>query len=186
MSVLLFGLVWISLVLYQLTRILRQVRPPGDDSLANIGATEPGRRLDRRSGPQRITVVDDGSEDGTAAAVRRQVQDGHPAELIAAGALPEGWLGKPYACWVGALVGASAWLCFIDADVSIDARLVASAIEPAKISTTGSDLSPVIANAPNMLRHLVTQALGAESRSLGSITRRTVLSAAYFPNWQGP
>jgi hypothetical protein len=31
--------------------------------------------------------------------------------LITAGALAEGWIGKPHACWRGALLGECDWLC---------------------------------------------------------------------------
>ena len=79
-----------------------------------------------------IIVVDDGSEDGTAAAVERQIERGRPVELIAAGPLPDGWVGKPHACWRGALSARGAWLCFIDADVRAARQLVAAALDAAE------------------------------------------------------
>src|SRR5215469_87872 len=45
-----------------------------------------------------IIVVDDNSADDSAALVRRYIGDGRVA-LIQAGTLPEGWAGKPHACW---------------------------------------------------------------------------------------
>ena len=87
--------------------------------------------LDRRDDPAgcvRITVVDDGSTDETAACVRTSGQ----AALLTAGALPPGWLGKPHACWRGAMEADTEWLCFIDADVRAAPALLASAVARAE------------------------------------------------------
>jgi chlorobactene glucosyltransferase len=73
----------------------------------------------------RILVVDDDSTDGTAAVVARLRPR---VELIAAGALPDGWMGKPHACWRGALHANSDWLCFIDADVRPLPELLEAAV----------------------------------------------------------
>jgi chlorobactene glucosyltransferase len=58
-----------------------------------------------------LTVVDDGSSDATAA-----VAAGLGARVLAAGTLPDGWVGKSYACWVGARAANAEWLLFTDAD----------------------------------------------------------------------
>lgn len=64
-----------------------------------------------------IVVVDDRSEDGTGELARAtaparaqaiRVLDGEP--------LPEGWLGKPWACWQGARAAEGEVLLFTDAD----------------------------------------------------------------------
>ncbi|HUC12260.1 MAG TPA: glycosyltransferase [Stellaceae bacterium] len=85
--------------------------------------------LSNRSG---IIVVDDGSQDGTRAAVERHIASDPRITLVEAGPLPAGWAGKPHACWRGALVAEANWeanwLCFIDADVRVDPELVASAV----------------------------------------------------------
>jgi chlorobactene glucosyltransferase len=56
-------------------------------------------------------VVDDGSEDGTALAATSS-----GARVVTAGPLPEGWAGKPHACYQGASAAHHQWLLFTDAD----------------------------------------------------------------------
>src|SRR5215472_5098865 len=78
-----------------------------------------------------IIVVDDNSSDDSAALVRRYIGNGRVA-LIEAGALPEGWAGKPHACWQGALAARADWLCFLDADTVAAPALLKSAIAAAR------------------------------------------------------
>ncbi|MGI9646563.1 MAG: glycosyltransferase [Ilumatobacteraceae bacterium] len=59
-----------------------------------------------------LIVVDDHSGDATAAAATRL-----GARVVAAPALPDGWLGKPHACWHGAGQSTAPTLLFLDADV---------------------------------------------------------------------
>jgi len=155
MLALLCGTAWAGLVVYLLSRAVRQFRAhraatlvevaesapplavsiivPARNEIDNIaacliGLTEQSSLAARSS----IIVVDDGSEDGTAAAVERQIEQGLPIELIAAGPIPDGWVGKPHACWRGAMRAEGAWLCFIDADVRAAPQLVAAAIDTAE------------------------------------------------------
>lgn len=65
----------------------------------------------RRAGDE-IVVVDDHSDDGTA-----QVASSAGARVIGAPALPDGWLGKPHACWQGTRSTTAPILVFLDADV---------------------------------------------------------------------
>ncbi|MGA8550740.1 MAG: glycosyltransferase family A protein [Stellaceae bacterium] len=155
MPALLSGAIWAGLVLYLLSRALRQFRahrttalvaPAEPASSAPVSIIVPARNeidnietcLDGLAaqeglpGAFSIIVVDDGSEDGTAAAVERQIERGCPVELVAAGALPDAWVGKPHACWRGALSARGAWLCFIDADVRAARQLVAAALDAAE------------------------------------------------------
>ena len=65
-----------------------------------------------------FVVVDDQSDDGTAAIARdrgARVESTAPAH---------GWLGKPHACWRGAGATAAPALVFVDADVLPSARLL--------------------------------------------------------------
>jgi chlorobactene glucosyltransferase len=153
MPALLCGAVWLGFILYLLSRILRQFRNYGTGTLPqlanprhptvsiivpvrneirNIAACLAG--LTRQTGlaaGSRVTIVDDGSEDGTPTAIRR-ILDNPAVELISAGDLPDGWIGKPHACWVGASASTGSWLCFIDADVRVDPGLVAFAVAAAE------------------------------------------------------
>lgn len=83
-----------------------------------------------------ITVLDDGSTDGTADLVRAVAGD--RVTLLTGTEPPPGWLGKPHAChWLAA--GADArYLVFIDADVVLAPRAVAAAVAHAR--RTGADL----------------------------------------------
>ena len=71
----------------------------------------PGLTAQMRSGDQ-LVVVDDHSDDDTSdVATRFGAQVVHPP------ALPDGWLGKPHACWHGARSTTAPLLLFVDADV---------------------------------------------------------------------
>lgn len=75
-----------------------------------------------------VHVVDDSSVDDTyqlAAEASRKRKNIH---LHRAGPLPEGWLGKPHACWIGAAASKSEWLCFIDADTRLSPGLLRAAM----------------------------------------------------------
>lgn len=64
--------------------------------------------------PQEIIVVDDQSEDETAAVVRAE-----GGVVVQAGERPEGWLGKPWASRRGAQAAGGRYLLFLDADVTL-------------------------------------------------------------------
>lgn len=86
------------------------------------GQTYPADRMS-------LTVVDDSSTDGTAKEVRERAPT---VGLIDAGLLPDGWFGKPHACWRGAELAETDWLCFIDADVCAGPDLTVSAVAAAE------------------------------------------------------
>lgn len=65
----------------------------------------------RRDGDE-IVVVDDHSDDATA-----EVAADAGATVLSAPTLPDGWLGKPNACWSGSRSTTSPILVFLDADV---------------------------------------------------------------------
>src|SRR5947208_12115918 len=118
MTTLLAGAVWAGLIVWLVLRIFRQFwahqaaslgRPapdaadaplpeiaiivPARNEIANIAACLEGlaaqRGLTDRSS---ITVVDDGSQDGTGQAVVRAARSHPRIELIESGDLPPGWM----------------------------------------------------------------------------------------------
>jgi chlorobactene glucosyltransferase len=155
MLALVCGAAWAALVIYLLCRILRQFRTFRETALAASIRTEdlpsvsiivPVRNeieniehciadlsaqtcLGERFA---IIIVDDDSQDGSAGAIAGRVARDRRVKAIPAGALPGGWVGKPNACWRGALAAEGEWLCFVDADVRAEPRLVASAVRTAR------------------------------------------------------
>lgn len=85
---------------------------PARNEEANLHRLLPSLLENGYPGQLEVIVVDDNSTDATAAVAEER--DG--VQLIRVGALPEGWLGKPFACHQGAQVAASEWLLFCDAD----------------------------------------------------------------------
>lgn len=72
-----------------------------------------------------IIVLDDRSSDGTGR-MARAIGD-QRVKVMAGGELPEGWLGKSYACNQLVKAAAGEWLLFLDADI----RLKPGALEKA-------------------------------------------------------
>jgi hypothetical protein len=66
-----------------------------------------------------VIVMDDHSEDQTAAIVQRFMSTDERVRLIKAPELPAGWCGKQHACWVLARASRHPLLLFIDADVRL-------------------------------------------------------------------
>ncbi len=67
-----------------------------------------------------VLVYDDSSEDNTAAIVEKHAKADGRIKLIRSAGLPEGWLGKNYACHCLALNAKGSLYLFIDADVRLD------------------------------------------------------------------
>ena len=64
--------------------------------------------------PGEIMVIDDHSEDNTS-----EIASKAGCVVVHSESLPEGWTGKPWACWQGALQSKGEILLFLDADTRL-------------------------------------------------------------------
>jgi glycosyltransferase involved in cell wall biosynthesis len=64
----------------------------------------------------RMVFVDDASEDATGDILARGAAKDDRITVINTGGKPDDWNGKHYACFSGAQLAESKWLCFMDAD----------------------------------------------------------------------
>lgn len=71
-----------------------------------------------------VIVVDDNSQDETC-----KIAESFGVKVIRLTELPSGWLGKPYACQVGADAASGDWLLFTDADTIHQIRSASSAVQ---------------------------------------------------------
>lgn len=76
-----------------------------------------------------ILVVDDQSSDATADVVRDCMKEIPDLSLLEAGPLPDGWVGKNHALWVGVQQATSPWFLFTDADAQHSPNSVARALQ---------------------------------------------------------
>lgn len=137
---------------------------------ARNAARAAGTLLDAAAayGDARLIVVNDGSTDGTGQ-ILDALQRDHPhgarlQVLTLEEALPEGWLGKPRACWAGAQVAAAReaeWLLFVDADTTSTPDLVGRLV--AEATASGSDLVSIFPH-----------------QALGSVSERLVMPHLFY------
>ena len=66
-------------------------------------------------------MVDDQSEDATA-----EVGERYGCKVIRSRELPEGWMGKPWACWQGANAAVNDILLFLDADTYLEPEAIST------------------------------------------------------------
>ncbi|HET9726026.1 MAG TPA: glycosyltransferase family 2 protein, partial [Gemmatimonadales bacterium] len=75
-----------------------------------------------------LIVVDDRSTDDTAAKVARLAPRDARVRLLSGSPLPEGWYGKPWACFQGARAATGELLLFTDADTTHGPELLGRAV----------------------------------------------------------
>src|SRR5713226_7406020 len=76
-----------------------------------------------------ILVVNDQSTDGTASVVCSLMEKIPNLRLLEGGGLPDGWVGKNHALWVGVQQAKCAWLLFTDADAEHERDSVSRALQ---------------------------------------------------------
>ncbi|PYT72914.1 MAG: hypothetical protein DMG39_08215 [Acidobacteria bacterium] len=88
--------------------------------------------LARQPENAQILVVNDQSSDATAEIVRNLMKEIPDLHLLEAGGLPDGWVGKNHALWVGVQQATSPWLLFTDADANHFPNSVTRALQIAQ------------------------------------------------------
>lgn len=93
---------------------------PARNEVDNIGRCLDGV-LAQDAPDVQVVVIDDGSDDGTGEVLARYADR---VEVLSGGdaPLPQGWLGKPWACHRASQQATGGWLVFIDADVELSPR----------------------------------------------------------------
>ena len=84
-----------------------------------------------------ILVLDDNSSDNTANIVERIASADNRIRLLRSEPLPEGWVGKPFACYQLAQRARGSWLLFVDADTIHAPHMLRSVLALAIESKTG-------------------------------------------------
>lgn len=88
-----------------------------------------------------VIVLDDSSQDGTAAIVASIAESDQRVRLASAPPLPVGWCGKQFACDSLSRLATKPTLCFVDADVRLTpdglARIIAAAGEKRAVLMSG-------------------------------------------------
>jgi chlorobactene glucosyltransferase len=79
-----------------------------------------------------VLVLDDQSEDETAALVEAIARQSPIVRLLRGRPLPLGWHGKAFACWQLAQAAKGEWLLFVDADTVLAPGAVAAMVQAAQ------------------------------------------------------
>jgi len=113
---------------------------PARNEAALIGRSVASLRRQHYDGSLSIIVIDDHSEDGTAAAAAQAGEgEGHPVRVVEADTRPDGWSGKVWAMAQGVdrakqLAPQSKYFWFTDADVEHDPEVLAELVQQAEYS----------------------------------------------------
>jgi chlorobactene glucosyltransferase len=123
-------------------RPLVSIIVPARNEAENIGACA-ASLLASRYPNREIIIVDDGSTDGTAEITRVLAQQSNGALRVVGGEpLPDGWLGKCWACWQGYQAARGELLVFTDADTRHEPDLVGHTV--AALRASGAHLVSIV------------------------------------------
>ena len=86
------------------------------------------RLLNQTLGTFELILLDDESEDNTAVLAQKAAQDDPRLKIISGQPLPDGWLGKNWACHQLSQAASGDWLLFTDADVQYKPQALAALI----------------------------------------------------------
>jgi chlorobactene glucosyltransferase len=100
-----------------------------------------------------VLVLDDDSTDATADIVTEMAREDTRLQLVRGQPLPQGWMGKNYACDQLARLAQGDWLLFTDADTNHRPDALTWAIEAAQQNR---------ADLTSMIPHTVTHTLGEQ------------------------
>ena len=115
---------------------LISVLVPARDEEANIETCL--KSLQEQDYPNfEILVMDDHSSDNTAAIVGQLAARDSRIRLFESEPLPEGWAGKPFACYQLAQKAKGSWFLFVDADTIHAPHMLRSVLSKAIESRTG-------------------------------------------------
>jgi hopene-associated glycosyltransferase HpnB len=112
---------------------------PARNEEAHVGSTVQALR-DQEFAGLSITVVDDQSTDGTGSILDRLASEPAgraPLRVVHGVERPEGWVGKTWAVHQGVTGTRADWLWFVDADMGLHPRALASAM--AEADRSGAD-----------------------------------------------
>jgi chlorobactene glucosyltransferase len=147
--------------------MLRQAAPRNDRDVSGqrVSVLVPARNEERNIGrcvqsllaqghaPLEVLVLDDGSTDGTADIVTDMAERDPRLQLIEGRPLPQGWMGKNYACHQLAELAKGEWLLFADADTYHHPDALAWAVGAAEQNE---------ADLLSLIPRTVTQTLGED------------------------
>jgi chlorobactene glucosyltransferase len=127
-------------------------------------------------GSAEVIVVDDGSTDATAAILARLATEFPALRIVTGEPLPDGWVGKPWACAQGARRARGEWLLFTDADSRHEPHAGASTLAFAR------------ANAADALSIMTGQELGtlAEAAIVPAILQMIVFAGGTLAQINDP
>lgn len=101
-----------------------------------------------------VLVLDDHSDDQTAAIVDQLAERDPRVRCLAAPELPSGWNGKQHACWQLAQAAQYDWLLFVDADVRLSEGALARLLAEQQRSS-----SPLISGFPHQITGTLAEQL---------------------------